>query len=135
MQQQIKPGMVLKKDFNVTRDDTARKIGSGGLEVLATPILVTWVENSAYDLAQLCLDDEQTTVGVHVDINHMAATPVGMKVRIKVFLEKVDGRKLDFKVEAWDTVQKISEGRHQRFIVNKTQFMQKVLQKREKDGQ
>jgi len=134
MQQQIKPGMVLKKDFNVTRDDTARKIGSGGLEVLATPILVTWIENSAYDLAQLCLDDEQTTVGVHVDINHMAATPVGMKVRIKIFLEKVDGRKLDFKVEAWDTVQKISEGRHQRFIVNKTQFMQKVLQKREKDG-
>jgi len=135
MQQQIKPGMVLKKDFNVTRDDTARKIGSGGLEVLATPVLVTWIENSAYDLAQLCLDDEQTTVGVHVDINHMAATPVGMKVRIKIFLEKVDGRKLDFKVEAWDTVQKISEGRHQRFIVNKTQFMQKVLQKREKDGQ
>ena len=134
MQQQIKPGMVLKKDFNVTRDDTARKIGSGGLEVLATPILVTWIENSAYDLAQLCLDDEQTTVGVHVDINHMAATPVGMKVRIKIFLEKVDGRKLDFKVEAWDTVQKISEGKHQRFIVNKTQFMQKVLQKREKDG-
>ena len=118
--QELKVGMELKKDY----------MGSGGLEVLATPILVAWAENAAYEMAELCLPDEQTTVGVNINLNHIAATPVGMKVRIKVVLTNIESRRLDFTVEAWDTVQKIGEGTHQRFVVQKMKFMGKVLQKK-----
>uniref|UniRef100_UPI003A938591 thioesterase family protein n=1 Tax=Eubacterium maltosivorans TaxID=2041044 RepID=UPI003A938591 len=112
--QELKVGMELKKDYMVTRTETAQTMGSGGLEVLATPILVAWSENAAYEMAELCLPDEQTTVGVNINLNHIAATPVGMKVRIKVVLTNIESRRLDFTVEAWDTVQKIGEGTHQR---------------------
>ena len=127
----LKVGMELKKDYTVTRSETAKTIGSGGLEVLATPVLIAWVENAAYEMAALCLPDDSTTVGVNVNVDHIAATPVGMKVRVKVYLQEIDSRKLTFKVEAWDTAQKICEGTHQRFIVETTRFMGKVLQKRE----
>lgn len=128
--QELKVGMELKKDYMVTRTETAQAMGSGGLEVLATPILVAWAENAAYEMAELCLPDEQTTVGVNINLNHIAATPVGMKVRIKVVLSNIESRRLDFTVEAWDTVQKIGEGTHQRFVVQKMKFMGKVLQKK-----
>ena len=128
--QELKVGMELKKDYMVTRTETAQVMGSGGLEVLATPILVAWAENAAYEMAELCLPDEQTTVGVNINLNHIAATPVGMKVRIKVVLTNIESRRLDFTVEAWDTVQKIGEGSHQRFVVQKMKFMGKVLQKK-----
>ena len=128
--QELKVSMELKKDYMVTRTETAQAMGSGGLEVLATPILVAWAENAAYEMAELCLPDEQTTVGVNINLNHIAATPVGMKVRIKVVLSNIESRRLDFTVEAWDTVQKIGEGTHQRFVVQKMKFMGKVLQKK-----
>ena len=128
--QELKVGMELKKDYMVTRTETAQAMGCGGIVVLATPILVAWAENAAYEMAELCLPDEQTTVGVNINLNHIAATPVGMKVRIKVVLSNIESRRLDFTVEAWDTVQKIGEGTHQRFVVQKMKFMGKVLQKK-----
>lgn len=131
----LKAGMGLKKDFDVTRTHTARSVGSGGLEVLATPVLIEWVENAAYEMVSLCMADEQTTVGVKVDIDHVAATPVGMKVRVIVTLTEVENRKLTFKVEARDTVQVIATGTHVRYVVNKTKFMEKVLTKREQNQQ
>ncbi|MDD2414181.1 MAG: thioesterase family protein [Eubacteriaceae bacterium] len=127
----LKVGMELKKDYTVTRNETAKHIGSGGVEVLATPMLVNWVENAAYEMAGLCLPDEETTVGVNINLDHMAATPVGMKVRVKVLLKEVDRKKLIYSVEAWDTVQKVAEGTHMRYVVTKTKFMGKVLQKRD----
>lgn len=132
MMQELKVGMELKKDYTVTRSETAKAMESGNLEVLATPILVAWMENAAYEMAQLCLPDAETTVGTKVDIDHMAATPVGMKVRIRVSLAGIDRRRLDFIVEAWDTEQKIGEGVHQRFVVEKKKFMGKVFQKKQR---
>jgi len=124
--------MELKKDYTVSRDETAKTVGSGGVEVLATPVLTNWVENAAYEMAGLCLPDEETTVGVNINLDHIGATPVGMKVRVKVQLREIDKRKLVFSVEAWDTVQKVAQGTHTRYIVKKTKFMGKVLQKRNK---
>ena len=128
----LRPGMELKKDYQVKRGDTARANGSGGLEVLATPVLVTWMESAAYDMAALCLPDNMTTVGVRLSFDHLSATPVDMKVRIKVVLKEIDRRKLSFTFEAWDTAQRICYGDHDRVIVEKTPFMEKVLEKRDR---
>ena len=130
-QGRLRPGLELKKDYVVKRSDTARFNGNGGLELLSTPILLTWFENAAFDIGALYLPDDTTTVGVHTDFDHLSPTPVGMKVRIKVVLKAVDNRKLTFTYEAWDTVQRIGYGTHERVIVEKTPFMEKILQKRD----
>lgn len=127
----LKIGMEVKKDYQVERSDTARFTGSGGLEVLATPVLMSWLENACYELTGLCLPDHESTVGVRMILDHIAATPVGMKVRIKVVLKEIDQRRIVFSVEAWDKVQRICFGEHERFIVEKTSFMTKVLKKRD----
>jgi fluoroacetyl-CoA thioesterase len=127
----LRPGMEMKKDFTVGRDQTARVVGSGGLDVLATPVLSGWIENVAYEMVDLWLKDDQTTVGGSITTQHIAPTPVGLKVRINVRLEKIEGRKLIFMTEAWDTAQKIAEGEHVRFIVDKQRFMDKVAKKKE----
>ena len=127
----LRAGMEMRKDYVVSRDQTARVVGSGGLEVLATPVLSAWIENVAYEMVDLWLKDDQTTVGGSITTAHIAPTPVGLKVRVNVRLEKIDGRKLIFSTEAWDTVQKIAEGEHVRFIVDKKRFMDKVAKKKE----
>lgn len=127
----LRPGMELKKDYTVTRDDTARVIGSGGLDVLATPVLSAWIENAAYEMAGLWLPEDKTTVGGEITVKHIAPSPVGLKVRVQVRLKDIDRKKLSFDVEAWDTVQKIAEGSHVRFVVDKQAFMQKVSAKRD----
>lgn len=127
----LRVGMELKKDYTVTRSDTARANGSGGLEVLATSTLISWLEMAAYEMGVLCLPDHMTTVGVQVNLNHISATPVGMKVRVKIVLKEIDNRKIVFSLEAWDTAQRICYGDHERFIVEKTPFMEKVLEKRD----
>lgn len=127
--QELKVGMEMKKDYLVTKAETAKSVGSGGLDVLATPMLIAWAENAAYEMAELCLPDEDTTVGVNMNLDHIAATPIGMKVRIRVMLKNIESRRLDFEVEAWDTVQKIGQGTHQRFVVQKRKFMDKVQRK------
>lgn len=131
MAQGLRPGMELKKDNTVTRDETARVVGSGGLDVLATPVLSAWIENAAYEMAGLWLPENQTTVGGEITVKHIAPTPVGLKVRVQVRLKAIDRKKLTFDVEAWDTVQKIAEGTHVRFVVNKQDFMQKVSAKKQ----
>lgn len=127
----LRVGMELKKDNVVGREHTANAVGSGGLEVLATPVLATWVENAAYEMASLIMPDEETTVGAEINLKHIAPTPVGMKVRVRVYLKEVEGRKLTFDVEAWDTVQKVAEGTHIRYVVDKVRFMEKVIKKRD----
>lgn len=130
----LRPGMELKKDYTVTREDTARVIGSGGLDVLATPVLSGWIENAAYEMVGLWLPEDKTTVGGEITVKHLAPTPVDMKVRVQVRLDEISKKKLSFYVEAWDTVQKIGEGTHVRFVVDKQGFMQKVAAKRQPDA-
>lgn len=126
----LRSGMEMEKDNTVSRELTARVVGSGGLDVLATPALAAWIENAAYEMADLWLPEEETTVGANINFDHMAPTPVGMKVRVKVHLDAIEGRKLVFSIEAYDTTQQIAGGTHTRFIVNKARFMQKVQDKK-----
>ncbi len=126
----LKAGLELTKLYVVEKDDTAQEVKSGGLPVLATPVLVAWMEQSAYLLPELYLSEDETTVGVQLDVRHTAPSPVGMKVTIRVVLAEVNDRTLVYKTEARDEVQKIAEGLHTRVIVNKNQFMDKVDKKK-----
>ena len=119
----LDPGMLGEMEKIVTDAETAKSIAGGNLQpVLSTPHLISWMETTAMDAVEMHLDAGQTTVGTFVNIKHMAATPVGMKVRIRMELVSVDGRKLTFKAEAWDELEKVAEGEHGRFVIDIDRF-------------
>ncbi len=121
----------LKADFEltVTDADTASRWGSGLVPVYSTPALVGAMEKTAVLALKGHLPAGQTTVGGRIDVRHLAPTPVGMKVRVAAELVEVEGRKLVFKIEAWDEVEKIGEASHERFMIDEARFMAKVQSK------
>ncbi len=118
-----------KSEVKVTVDNTAKAVGSGSLEVFATPMLVALMENAA--IKDLQLPEGQTSVGTYLDVKHIAATPVGMIVWAEAEIIEFEGRKLVYKIEAYDEKEKIGEGRHERFIVNCDKFISKANSKLE----
>lgn len=110
----------------VTADLTAAAMGSGSLPVYATPALVVLLEAAAVDALAGSLPEGQTTVGVRMEVDHLAATPLGADVRARALLTEVEGRRLVFEVEAHDNWQCIGKGRHLRVLVDTTRFMEKL---------
>ena len=110
----------------VTPEVTADRIGSGLAKVFATPMMVALVERTCSESVQQYLADGESTVGIRVDVEHSAATPVGMKVWCNSVLEFIDRRRLVFSVEVYDECGPIGKGTHERFIVDDAKFQAKV---------
>jgi fluoroacetyl-CoA thioesterase len=126
----LSPGLSAELSITVTDADTAAKWGSGLVPVYSTPALVGLMEAAAVKALEGQLEAGKTTVGGHIDVHHMAATPVGMTVRARAELTAIDGRKLTFQVEAWDEVEKIGEALHERFLIDTEKFVARVQAKR-----
>jgi fluoroacetyl-CoA thioesterase len=122
-------GLVGTASELVTAESTAAHWGSGLVASYATPAMIGLMENAAFNATKPLLPATQTTVGIEVNVKHLAATPQGMRVRARAELLQVDGRKLWFKVEAWDDAEKIGEGTHARFIVDLERFKQRFAEK------
>jgi fluoroacetyl-CoA thioesterase len=123
------PGLTGVASGGVTVANTAIALGSGDVPVFATPALAGLMEAAAVDALRDVLDDGQTTVGVQLDLQHLAATPVGMTVRAEARLMTVEGRRLTFRVSAADATEQIGVGTHQRVIVDRERFMHRTLAK------
>ena len=124
------PGQTAEVQRVVTPDLTADVLGNTGVTVFATPFVVTLIENAAHAVMVPHLPPGGATVGTAVDMRHLAATPVGMTVRAKAVLRETDGRRCLFDVEAWDEVEKIAEGRHERYVVsNLARFLERTTTK------
>ena len=122
----IKPGLIAERTDTVTEKNTASAVGSGGLVVYGTPSMIALMEMAALSATAPLLPPGWSTVGTELNVKHLAATPLGMKVSAKVELLSIDGRALVFKVEAFDEAGKIGEGTHGRFIVENERFLAKV---------
>ena len=116
----------------VREDMLACAVGSGSIPVLATPWMVAVMEAAAQNSVAEYLAEGNVTVGTKLDISHMAATPVGMEIRAESELLEVDGRRLVFRVTAYDACDKIGEGTHERFIVAADRFVAKCNAKLQK---
>ena len=125
----LEPGMTDTLTVVVDESMTADRFGNRGVQVLATPMLVSYFELAAHQLAMRALDPGQGTVGFHVDIRHLAATPIGLRVTFRATLTEVDGRRLVFRVEADDEQERVGEGTHVRFVVDMERFMGRIAAK------
>ena len=127
----LAPGLTKDATVTVTENMTAQHLGSGEAAVLATPYMIALMEQASQQLAASHLPPGQSTVGILVNVRHLAATPLGMEVRIHSELAAVDGRKLTFKVEAYDSAEKVGEGTHERFIIDLARFEERLKRKKE----
>lgn len=127
-------GLKGHRELMVTEDLLACRIGSGEVKVFATPVMISEIESAAVESVAKYLPEGKTTVGTRVDVQHVAATPAGMKVRVETELTGIseNGKILTFHVEAYDEKGQIGVGTHERAIVTKDHFEARALAKLEK---
>jgi len=126
---ELKVGLVGETVHEVTDQDTAAMWRSGLVAAYSTPALVGLTENASVIAVEKYLRDNQTSVGVQVNMKHLAATPVGMTVKARAELVEIDGKRLKFRIEAWDEKEKVCEGSHSRAIVDRSRFIDRLNQK------
>jgi len=126
---ELAPGLIGEVEAVVTEADTAARWGSGLVPVFGTPALVGLMEGAAVQALEGHLQPGQTSVGGLIDVRHLAPTPVGMHVHARAELLEVEGRRLVFRVEAWDEVEPIGEATHERFIIDEERFVAKAKAK------
>ena len=122
----MEAGIKNEKSIVVTDEVTASKVGSGLLPVYATPSMIALMEGTCAESVQPYLPAGEGTVGVAVDIKHIAATPVGMTVRCESLLKEVNGKKLVFEVNVYDEKGLVGTGIHKRAIINNEAFMARL---------
>ncbi len=125
----LKPGLTGSAELLVGAEHTAPSIGSGLVPVLATPVMINVIEAAALSAVEHLLPVGHQSLGIHLDVRHFAATPIGMRVRATAELVGIDARTLSFRVEARDDKEPIGDGSHQRVVVNVARFDARVQKK------
>ncbi len=128
----LAPGLEGRAEAVVTPALTAAALGSGTADVYASPAMIALMEKAAVAAVEPHLAPGETSVGIHLDVSHKAATPPGLTVHAKATLIAVEGRKLTFAIEAHDAAEQIGEARHTRVIVEEARFEQKAKAKQER---
>ena len=129
----LETGIRGKNETVVTEDKTARVMGSGELDVFATPAMIALIEETAWKSVAEHLEDGEGTVGTKLDVSHISATPLGLTVTCETELIQIDRRRLVFRVEVYDKAGKVGEGTHERFVVANEKFMSKAMEKSDAD--
>jgi fluoroacetyl-CoA thioesterase len=124
------PGMTGKSEMIVKEEDLVSQLGDFPVDVLSTPRLIQLLETAAIKAIQDFIPTDQVSLGTEVKIKHLSATPLGMKVTANALLKGVEKNRLFFLVDAYDEKEKVAEGEHERVLVSKERFLQKVEKKR-----
>ena len=128
----FQPGMTHELSIKTLPDHSARRFYPNLPDVFATPFLGGLMEQVSAELVDKHLNPGEQSVGVSMNLKHLAATPLGMGIRVKTEIVAVEGRKLTFKLEAFDDVEKIGEATHERFIIVADKFNARVAEKASK---
>ncbi len=124
------PGLIGKSEMVVKEEDLVSHLGNIPAAVISTPRLIQLLETAAVDAIQGFLLPDQLSLGAEVKVKHLSATPLGMKVTANALLKSVEGNRLYFLVDAYDEKEKVAEGEHERVLVSKERFLQRVEKKR-----
>ena len=126
------PGLIGKCEIVVKEEDLVGRLGDAAVEVLSTPRLIQLLEAAAIEAIHEFIPPDQLSLGTQVKIKHLSPTPLGKKVTAHALLKEVDKNRLLFLVEAHDEMEKIAEGEHERILVLKERFLQKIERKKGK---
>ena len=129
MSPQLKQGATGRAELVVGEEHTAPRVGSGRVHVLATPVMINLIEAAALAAIEHLLPAGYQSLGTVLNVRHIAATPVGMRVTASAEVVSVEGRTVRFRVEARDAKELIGEGTHERVIVNVAKFDERVRRK------
>ncbi|MCL2766944.1 MAG: thioesterase family protein [Peptococcaceae bacterium] len=122
---EISPGRTATVRSTVSQSNTAKTVGSGSMDVFATPMMIALMEQAACECLAACLKPEQTSVGTKINVTHTAASPLGEKITATAVIESVDGRRIEFAVSASDSKGEIGRGSHTRVLVNQDEFLER----------
>jgi fluoroacetyl-CoA thioesterase len=122
-------GIIGNASIRVGEEQTAPRVGSGRVRVLATPVMINMMEAAALDAIENLLPPGHQSLGTHLDVGHYAATPVGMTLRATAEVTKIDGRNVTFRVEAFDDRERVGDGTHTRVVVNVERFDARIQKK------
>src|SRR5919201_3055337 len=125
----LRPGLRGEAALLVGEEHTAPRVGSGAVHVLATPVMINLMEAAALAAVEELLPPGHQSLGTVLNVRHIAATPVGMRVRASATVQRVDGRTIYFTVEAHDERELIGEGTHERVVVDVAKFDQRIRRK------
>lgn len=125
----IKDGLTGNAAIMVGEEHTAPRVGSGRVHVLATPVMINLMEAAALEAVEALLPAGHQSLGTQLNVGHYAATPVGMGLRAAATVTKVEGRIIEFRVEAFDDKERVGDGTHTRVVVNVARFDQRVQRK------
>ena len=125
----IAPGMRGSSDLVIGREHTAPFVGSGRIAVLATPVMINVIEAAALAAIEHLLPEGHQSLGIHLDVSHVAATPIGLRVTATAEVVHVEGRTVTFNVEARDDYERIGGGTHRRVVVSVARFDERVQRK------
>lgn len=125
----IEPGINLETTHEIAEQHAAMNVGSGSLRVLATPAMIGFMETNANRLLASHLPLGAASVGVRVDVRHLAPTPVGGSLRVRSQVSRVEGRRIFLTVEAWDDKELVGEGQHERALIDEARFLARVQAK------
>ncbi len=129
---EIPIGMKNTYDVDVTAENTASRVRSGGVPTFSTPSMVAGMECCCSYSLPPYLDEGQGSVGISIQVKHMASTPIGMHVHFESELIEQDRRRLVFRVKAFDEIEQVGEGIHERFIIDTDKFLAKSVAKKER---
>jgi fluoroacetyl-CoA thioesterase len=126
---QLRVGLAGSAELTIGEQHTAPRIGSGRVHVLATPVMINLMEAAALDAIEHLLPEGHQSLGTRLDVGHYAATPVGMRLRARAEVVRIDGRTVEFRVEASDEREPVGDGTHSRVVVNVARFDERVQRK------
>jgi len=124
------PGLIGKSEMIVKDEDLVSRLGNVPVEVLSTPRLIQLLETAAVEAIRDFIPSDQVSLGTELRIKHLSATPLGMKVTANALLRGIEKNRLLFLVDAYDEKEKVAEGEHERVLVSRERFLQKVKEKR-----
>ena len=126
----IRPGMQREETFLVDEDKTASHVGSGASRILATPWMIAFMERVSHRLIAQVLPEGSSSVGVVVHVRHLAPSPVGSQVRVRAEVTGLEGQRVTLSVQAWDQIDLIGEGSHERVVIDLARFLRRVDSRR-----
>jgi predicted thioesterase len=129
MREKIDVGRTYQSQTRVEEWMTAEKAGNRGVDVLSTPMLLQLVEDASMQCLAPLMDDNEISLATHVDLAHLAATPVGLIVRTEVEIIKVDGKRVEFAFTTFDEREKVADGTHERYVTTREKFKERLEEK------